>query len=111
MGIRNAIVVTTTDAEGNTSWFSFPAIPPDVCQVLDDHSAAGRGGPRVQVYGGSTLVGSFFVYDLVFTGGVHVATADVTDDGVPDITTAAGFGGGPHTCTCSTGKPAYFISP
>ena len=30
-----------------------------------------------------------------FTGGVHVATGDVTGDGVPDIVTTPGVGGGP----------------
>jgi autotransporter-associated beta strand protein len=58
--------------------------------------AAGVGGlPIVSVYDGSTLVRSFFAYDQSFRGGVNVATADVTNDGVPDTITAPGFGGGP----------------
>jgi hypothetical protein len=39
---------------------------------------------------------SFFAYDPSFTGGVRVATADVNGDGVPDVITSAGQGGGPH---------------
>src|SRR5262245_11145863 len=35
-------------------------------------------------------------YGPAFRGGVHVATGDVTGDGVEDIVTAPGFGGGPH---------------
>ncbi|CAN5465013.1 hypothetical protein BH11PLA2_BH11PLA2_29310 [soil metagenome] len=55
------------------------------------------GGPRVNVYGyDGTLLSSFFAYDPKFTGGVRVATGDVTGDGVPDIVTAPGAGGGPH---------------
>jgi hypothetical protein len=39
---------------------------------------------------------SFFPYDPAFTGGVRVASCDITGDGVPEIVTAAGAGGGPH---------------
>ena len=58
--------------------------------------AAGVGRlPIVNVYDGSTLVRSFFAYDQSFHGGVNVATANVTNDSVPDTITAPGFGGGP----------------
>ncbi len=39
---------------------------------------------------------SFFAYDPAFTGGVNVAAADFTGDGVADIATGTGAGGGPH---------------
>ena len=56
------------------------------------------GGPHVRVF--DPLTGEerfgFFAYDASFTGGVRMATADVNCDGVPDIITAAGPGGGPH---------------
>ena len=56
------------------------------------------GGPRVRVFdaGTNTLLFDQFVYDPAFLGGVRVATGDVTGDGVADLVTAAGFGGGPH---------------
>lgn len=56
------------------------------------------GGSHVKVFsstGGSELA-SFFAYGQAFTGGVRVATGDVTGDGVADIVTGAGPGGGAH---------------
>jgi hypothetical protein len=62
------------------------------------------GGPHVKVFNdvtGATVVtsgtiGSFFAYTPGFTGGVHVGCADVNLDGVPDVITGPGSGGGPH---------------
>ncbi len=57
------------------------------------------GGPHVRAFGVAgvvTEVASFFAYDPAFMGGVHVAAADLTGDGVAEIITGAGPGGGPH---------------
>src|SRR5262249_44912312 len=56
------------------------------------------GGPHVKVFDAQTRAEkfSFFAYSAGFLGGVRVATGDVTGDGVPDIITGAGRGGGPH---------------
>ena len=61
--------------------------------------AGAGGGPHVRVFslaGGLTEVASFYAYDPAFTGGVFVAVGDVTGDGMADIVTGAGAGGGPH---------------
>src|SRR5262249_9761788 len=39
---------------------------------------------------------NFYAYDPRFAGGVFVTTGDVNGDGVPDIITGAGQGGGPN---------------
>src|SRR5262249_3578733 len=56
------------------------------------------GGPHVAVWDGTTGTKEFefFAYDADFRGGVTVAAGDVTGDGLPDIVTGAGAGGGPH---------------
>ncbi|MDA1013625.1 MAG: putative Ig domain-containing protein, partial [Planctomycetota bacterium] len=57
------------------------------------------GGPHVKVFDGSNpnnLLFNRFVYTPTFLGGVHVAAGDVTGDGIPDIITTPGTGGGPN---------------
>lgn len=59
-------------------------------------TAPGRGGgPDVKVFDSSgNLVRSIMPYNPAFTGGVNVAIGDLGGDGVPDIITAPGAGGG-----------------
>jgi hypothetical protein len=56
------------------------------------------GGPHVRVQETVTgrFIADFLAYDSAFRGGVRVANADVNGDGVPDIITSPGPGGGPH---------------
>ena len=56
------------------------------------------GGPHVRIWSGAdfTELGGFFAYDPAFPGGVNVAAGDVNGDGLADIITGAGPGGGPH---------------
>lgn len=60
--------------------------------------AGPSGGPHVKVFDGATgdVLQSFFPFDVNFTGGVHVASADVNGDGYADIITGAGPGGSPR---------------
>lgn len=55
------------------------------------------GGPHVRIFKeNGTPLASFMAYNPAFTGGVRVATADVNGDGIDEIITGAGPGGGPH---------------
>jgi len=63
--------------------------------------AGAGGGPHVRVFkrdpnGSLAELTGFFAYTPVFTGGVYVAAGDVDGDGLADIVTGAGPGGGPH---------------
>jgi hypothetical protein len=44
----------------------------------------------------SALPGQFLAYNPLFSGGVTVAVADLNGDGILDVVTGAGPGGGPH---------------
>lgn len=54
--------------------------------------------PVVKVYDAGTgqVVNSFLAYAADFSGGVRVALGDVDGDGIPDVVTAPGPGGGPN---------------
>jgi len=56
------------------------------------------GGSRVRVLSGKDLtpLRDVEVYEKTFRGGVTVAAADVNGDGIPDLITSAGSGGGPR---------------
>ena len=55
------------------------------------------GGPHIRIYSsGVDIIGEFFAYNKKFKGGVNVAAGDVDGDGVDEIITGAGPGGGPH---------------
>jgi hypothetical protein len=60
--------------------------------------AGAGGGPHVKVFDGWTHVetASFYAYDPAFAGGVFVAAGTVSGNGVAEIMTGAGAGGGPH---------------
>lgn len=72
--------------------------------------AGAGGGPHVKLFDGAQLfpggdvrtavepfeAHGFFAYDAGFHGGVSVAIGDVNGDGIGDVITGAGPGGGPH---------------
>lgn len=60
-------------------------------------SAGVGGGPHIKAFKtNGQLVASFYAYDQSFTGGVSVAAGDVDGDGIDEIITGTGIGGGPH---------------
>lgn len=46
---------------------------------------------------------SFFAYPAAFPGGVDVAAGDLSGDGVAELITGAGPGGGPHVLVLTPG--------
>jgi IPT/TIG domain/FG-GAP-like repeat len=67
--------------------------------ILDIIAAAGPGGgPEVRIFNGANLnlLRSFYAYAEDFRGGVSVASIDFNGDGILDLVTGAGPGGGPH---------------
>lgn len=72
--------------------------------VLDVVTSPGAGGgPDIRVWDGAALangiirtVDEFSAYDPNFRGGVYIAVGDITGDGIADVVTGPGAGGGPH---------------
>ncbi len=56
------------------------------------------GGPRVRVFSGATgvILRDFIAYDPNFRGGATVTSTDCDLDGMAEVITGAGPGGGPH---------------
>jgi autotransporter-associated beta strand protein len=102
-GAREASVVFTT-ADRKVLLITYRGGDGNDVELIADHErmvfAAGAdasGQAFVQVYGrNSDHLRTILAYDPLFTGGVRVATGDITGDGVEDLITAPGAGGGPH---------------
>jgi hypothetical protein len=85
--------------------------------------AAGPGaGPHIKVYSGAAVLAnptdasliagplaSFLAYGS-FGGGVYIASGDMNNDGIDDLVTGAGEGGGPHVLVFTNTSPGPIIS-
>ena len=94
----DSFVYAVTDPHGATATATVTiTVTPTPRRYIATGAGAG-GGPHVKVFDADTgaEVYSFFAYDAAFRGGVRVAVGDVNADGVPDIVTTPGPGGGPH---------------
>ena len=110
MVITNTATVTSAVPDGapanSSSTASTPLRNGQTCDVNGDGiselltGAGPGGGPHVRVWDTSgpfvTELTGFFAYDPAFPGGVTVACGDITGDGIAEIITGAGPGGGPH---------------
>ena len=92
-GARTAFTALDYGGLADMGWQIAPPSSPTARVVA---SAAQGGPPTVKIFTPSgTLLTSFNAYGSAFTGGVRVAIADITGDGVPEIFTAPGPGGAP----------------
>lgn len=111
-GPGGAPAVRVIDAASGTELLNFLAFPADFLGGVSvtQGDVTGDGVPEIIVGagpGGAPLVGVFdlrtgslirffFAYRDDFRGGVTVAAADITGDGIADVLAGAGVGGSPH---------------
>ena len=82
---RGGIFVAAGDSDGNGIW-----------EII---TGSGYGGsPNVKTFDIQTLqsIRNFMAYDPAFLGGVRVGLSDRNGDGILDLFTGPGLGGGPH---------------
>ena len=97
--VTNTATIGSSVADGDLSNNRADAVTTVMPHLRPAVIGSGPGrAPLVNVFDQSTgeVRLSFLAYAPSFRGGVRVAMGDVTGDGVPDIITGAGPGGGPH---------------
>lgn len=88
-GDGNDIVLTVTGVSPYTP-------PPGTLLPVQAIGVDYGGGSVVQInYNNGTNL-SFFAYSSAYTGGVRVALGDINGDGIDELITGTGIGGGPH---------------
>jgi len=82
--LRSGVNVALADVDGDGA--------------LEIITGPGQGSePLVKIFSTSgKLKSSFFAYDKQFKGGVNLATGDFNNNGISEIVTAPGLGGGPQ---------------
>jgi hypothetical protein len=89
---RGGVAVAYGDIDGDGAADMVTGAGPGAAPHVRVFSAARRTGATTAPH---ELV-SFHAYHPAFSGGVWVAVGDVTGDGVAELITGAGPGGGPH---------------
>ena len=100
-GYTNTFTISYTGGDGNdivltVSGSTASAPPPGSFTASQVIGVDYGGGSVVQInYTNGTNL-SFFAYSPLYTGGVRVALGDVNGDGIDELITGTGVGGGPH---------------
>ncbi len=103
-GFRGGVHTAVAEMDGD----------PNTIEVVTGPGAG--GGPHVEVFRVDTTTGavgraaSFLAYDPAFTGGVEVAAGDLDGDGIAEIVTGPGNGGGPHVEVFGVGAKAEAVT-
>ena len=100
-GYTTSFSINYRGGDGNDTVLTVTAVSPYTAPpgTLLPTQAVGvdyGGGSVVQInYNNGTNL-SFFAYSSAYTGGVRVALGDINGDGIDELITGTGIGGGPH---------------